>query len=354
MFAREYWQKYPNKNDFTAYIRLISAFDFSVFDQIRQTLPARVNEILGVVVEPNVLERSKVRVMKNFSADSPEKTVQDTNELSSSATPIVSVNSYVSVLKFGFDDEGSSVENIEGEYNIVNEVVADRIEEYASDVDMPPSPKMKNNQYTTQISSLRCGFRPTPISEYKRYASSIKATSSSINLDYEPIVTTLYSDLKSNINGEYNDLFDYANLDTNFDINYARTFVSKSSTLIDYGYGAGWVTQSNDSLFAAAYFEQIQSYPQDNYYSAFSFTYSNDLDYANGDYSAYSLVTSSYLNPTNLPKSIRNHRFEGSKVTGPDIGVDTTNTPDGKAVVELYIVDPNEITTDQRFSSASE
>jgi hypothetical protein len=78
------------------------------------------------------------------------------------------------------------------------------------------------------------------------------------------------------------------------------------------------------------------------------------LDYANGDYSAYSLVTSSYLNPTNLSKSIRNHRFEGSKVTGPDIGVDTTNTPDGKAVVELYIVDPNEITTDQRFSSASE
>jgi hypothetical protein len=353
-FAREYWQKYPNKNDFTAYIRLISAFDFSVFDQIRQTLPARVNEILGVVVEPNVLERSKVRVMKNFSADSPEKTVQDTNELSSSATPIVSVNSYVSVLKFGFDDEGSSVENIEGEYNIVNEVVADRIEEYASDVDMPPSPKMKNNQYTTQISSSRGGFRPTPISEYKRYASSIKATSSSINLDYEPIVTTLYSDLKSNINGEYNNLFDYANLDTNFDINYARTFVSKSSTLIDYGYGAGWVTQSNDSLFATAYFEQIQSYPQDNYYSAFSFTYSNDLDYANGDYSAYSLVTSSYLNPTNLSKSIRNHRFEGSKVTGPDIGVDTTNTPDGKAVVELYIVDPNEITTDQRFSSASE
>lgn len=353
-FSREYWQKYPNKNDFTAYIRLISVFDFSVFDQIRQTLPARVNEILGVVVEPNVLERSKVRVMKNFSADSPEKTVKDTTELSSSIKPIASVNSYVSVLKFGFDDEGSSVENIEGEFNIVNEVTADRVEEYSTDVNMPPIPKLKRNQYITQISSSRGGFKPIPTSEYKKYSSLIKAQTSSVNADYEPLITTLYSNSKTNVNGENNDLFDYAILETNFDINYARTFVSKSSTLVDYGYGDGWVTQSNDSLFATAYFDQIQSYPQDNYYKAFDFIYDSDLDYVNGNYSSYSLVTSSYLNSTNLPKSIRSHRFEGSKVTGPDIGVDTTNTPDGKAVVELYLVDPNEITIDQRFSSTSE
>jgi hypothetical protein len=352
-FAREYWQKYPNKNDFTAYIRLISVFDFSIFDQIRQTLPARVNEILGVLVEPNVLERSKVKVVRNFSADSPEKTVKDTTELSSSATPIGSVNSYASVIKIGFeDDDGSMVETIEGEYNIENEVDATQVEEYSSDLDINPSPIMQKNQYITQISSSR-GFKPKPISEYKKYSSLIGLPTSSLSIGYDPIITTLDGGVYHGISAENNDLFDYATFDTEFDIDYARTFVSKSSTLTDEGYGIGWVGIDNDELTATAYFEQIALYPQDNYYSAFSFTYTSDLNLVNGNYAGVTLVTSSYLNPTNLPTSLRNHRFEGSKITGPDIGVDTTNTPDGKAVVELYIVDPNEITTDQRFSSTS-
>ena len=352
-FAREYWQKYPNKNDFTAYIRLISQFDFSVFDQIRQTLPARVNEILGVVVEPNILERSKVRVMRNFSAESPEKVVKDTTELSSSATPIGSVNSFTSVVKIGFeDDEGSMVENIEGEHTIVNEFDANTIEEYLSDINMPPSPIMEKNQLITEVSSSRA-YRPKPILQYKKYSSVLKADTGSVNVDYVPITSTLYGLGTAQVIGENNDLFDYATLDSDFTINYSRTFVSKSSSSTNSGYGVGWVGISNDSLMSTAFFEQIQSYPQDNYYSAFSFRYASDLALSNGDYAGYSLVTSSYLNPNNLPTSIRNHRFAGSKVTGPDIGVDTTNTPDGKAVVELYIVDPNEIRTDQRFSSTS-
>lgn len=353
-FAREYWQKYPNKNDFTAYIRLISAFDFSVFDQIRQTLPARVNEILGLVIEPNVLERSKVRVMRNFSAESPEKTVKDTNEISSSLTPFGSVNSYSSVLKIGFgeDDEGSMVEEIEGDYEIVNEVESDRVEEYSSDVDMPPTPIMSRNNYITQVSSSR-GFRPVPKLEYKRYESLLKPKTGSINVDYAPIITLIDSGLTATLFGENNDIFDYANLDTAFDINYSRTFVSKSNFSYNEGYGDGWTAIVNDSLTATAFFETIESYPQDDYYRSFSFRYASDLDLTNGNYAGYTLVTSSFLNPTNLPKSIRNHRFEGSKVSGPDIGVDTPDTPDGKAVVELYVVDPNEITIDQRFSSTS-
>jgi hypothetical protein len=352
-FAREYWQKYPNKNDFTAYIRLISVFDFSIFDQIRQTLPARVNEILGVLVEPNVLERSKVKVVRNFSADSPEKTVKDTTEISSSALPIGSVNSYSSVIKIGFeDDEGSMVETIEGEYNIENEIEATQVEEYSSDLDINPTPVMQRNQYITQISSSRA-IRPTPISEYKKYSSLVSLPTSSLKIEYDPIVTTLDGGVYHGITAENNDLFDYALIDTKFDINYARTFVSKSSISTDEGYGVGWVGIDNDELMATAYFEQIASYPQDNYYSAFSFTYTSDLNLVNGNYGGFTLVTSSYLNPTNLPTSLRNHRFEGSKLTGPDIGVDTNTTPDGKAVIELFIVDPNVITTDQRFSSTS-
>jgi hypothetical protein len=66
-FANEYWQKYNNRNDFNAYISLIAKFDFSVFDQIAQVLPARTNEILGLVIEPNILERSKTIAVKKLS-----------------------------------------------------------------------------------------------------------------------------------------------------------------------------------------------------------------------------------------------------------------------------------------------
>jgi|LakMenEpi03Aug12_release.lakeMendotaPanAssembly.Ray.scaffolds.fasta_scaffold00957_46 hypothetical protein len=328
-FAREYWQKYPNKNDFGAYIRLISLFDFSVFDQIRQTLPARVNEILGLVVEPNVLERSKVKVLRNFSADSIDKTVKDTNEVSSSITPHVNINSYVSVVKFGFDDEGSSIENIEGEYDIENEVDATRIEEYSDDIDISPMPKL----------------------EYQKYNIVLNDNTSSLNLEYNPLSTIINNIYSSNVYSETNTIVEYGNLETSFSIDFARTNVSKSSDSTDYGYGPGWIGIDNDFAISTAFFEQIESYPQDNYYSSFEFIYSSDLNLVNGNYSSYTLVTSSYLNPTNLTTSIRNHRFAGSKITGPDIGVNSTDTPDGRPVVEVYDVDSNIITIDQRFST---
>jgi hypothetical protein len=44
-----------------------------------------------------------------------------------------------------------------------------------------------------------------------------------------------------------------------------------------------------------------------------------------------------------LATSIRHHRFEGSKLTGPDINVNSDGTLDGTPVVEVYIVDSKEI-----------
>ena len=105
-FAREYWKKYKNRNDFTAYLRLISVFDFSVFDQIRQTLPLRANEILGIVIEPNILERSKVKTSRDFSALPPDRYVRDTTEVSASGGVRLEVNtSKTATVYIGFDED---------------------------------------------------------------------------------------------------------------------------------------------------------------------------------------------------------------------------------------------------------
>tara|TARA_A100001201_G_scaffold8659_1_gene13114 strand:+ start:11351 stop:17143 length:5793 start_codon:yes stop_codon:yes gene_type:complete len=61
-FAHEYWKKYENDNDINAYIRIFALFDFSFFTQLKQLIPIRTNADTGLIVEPSVLERSKVVV----------------------------------------------------------------------------------------------------------------------------------------------------------------------------------------------------------------------------------------------------------------------------------------------------
>lgn len=57
--SEEYWKKYTRPNDFVAYIRVFQEYDFSIFNQIKQTLLSRSNKVLGLLIEPNILERSK-------------------------------------------------------------------------------------------------------------------------------------------------------------------------------------------------------------------------------------------------------------------------------------------------------
>jgi hypothetical protein len=58
-FSRSYWKKYNNKNNLNAFINMFTLFDLSFFKQIDQLLPARVDKIKGLIVQPNLLERSK-------------------------------------------------------------------------------------------------------------------------------------------------------------------------------------------------------------------------------------------------------------------------------------------------------
>ena len=70
-FSREYWRKFTNGSDVNTFNRIFSQFDFSIFSQIKQTLPERVDEATGLLIEPNILERSKVRVTKPIQRTEP-------------------------------------------------------------------------------------------------------------------------------------------------------------------------------------------------------------------------------------------------------------------------------------------
>jgi hypothetical protein len=55
----QYWQKYLSPNNFWDYIRLIKYYDTSLFEQLRSFVPARARANVGLLIEPNILERKK-------------------------------------------------------------------------------------------------------------------------------------------------------------------------------------------------------------------------------------------------------------------------------------------------------
>jgi hypothetical protein len=71
-FANEYWKKYTDRNDINAYIRIFSQFDFALFNQIKQLLPERIDEVSGLLVEPHSLERAKIKITNKPAITNPQ------------------------------------------------------------------------------------------------------------------------------------------------------------------------------------------------------------------------------------------------------------------------------------------
>jgi hypothetical protein len=61
--AQTYWKKYSQRNDINSYIEIFSLFDLSFFKQLEQLLPARANKLTGLLIQPNLLERSKDTIL---------------------------------------------------------------------------------------------------------------------------------------------------------------------------------------------------------------------------------------------------------------------------------------------------
>jgi len=56
-------KKYQTKNDINSYISMFTLFDLSFFKQLEQLLPARADKVTGILIQPNLLERSKDTIL---------------------------------------------------------------------------------------------------------------------------------------------------------------------------------------------------------------------------------------------------------------------------------------------------
>ena len=78
--ANNYWKKYNSPNNFWDYMRLIKYYDQSMFPQLKKMIPARAKANVGVLVEPNIFERSKL-------VKSRKPNVENTSYTSSAVIP---------------------------------------------------------------------------------------------------------------------------------------------------------------------------------------------------------------------------------------------------------------------------
>ena len=66
---REYFKRYWGTNNFWDYLRILKFYDSSIFDALESLLPAKANSTLGVLIEPNILERSKQVIGRDVEFD---------------------------------------------------------------------------------------------------------------------------------------------------------------------------------------------------------------------------------------------------------------------------------------------
>jgi hypothetical protein len=338
-FSKEYWKKYDNKNDFTAYINLIALFDFSVFDQIRHVLPARTNDILGLVIEPNILERSRIATPNNITIESHEKFVLDTNEIRKIPTPTGISNSKTTTIYVGFDEnDGSVLNEIEGEQDITIEVESDT-QDIDGEYDYNLTTLGINNKKETTL----YGLSVAPKMEYAKYTTNLYGGigdiiptyhyyKSTINIASAKLATTITSDAVTTKT--------YAQFTIAHSNNWKRINVNPSKENSSK-YGAFWVGVDNDNLKSTGIFEMFGENRYYKYYSTFIKSYDTIKDYNDGNISTLTYNTTSvqHAGPNSISTGIKNHRYSGCKITDPDINNPSTppSVPGGGPIVEVII-----------------
>ena len=318
VLANEYWKKYPNKNDFTAYIDLIGQFDFSIFDQIRQVLPMRVNEILGLVVEPNILERSKVKTFRDFNAEKSETV--ETNDISKLPDSRATLSKTKATVMVGFDENyGSEFIEVGGEFDIET-TFQNELQEISGERTYIFNTNLVVNKTTGSLliphtvlsgekNKLKSNITPT-----KTFSATIKEYNS--NVSAKPTLTTT-------------------------ELWYTPEVGVITPTFLSSQEVSSFTSLTQNAIEKeTALFSQVDNYNSDGYYSTFEGVYSSAADYINGSPSSYTMISADYVNPDSLRTAQQNYMFAGCKLEGQsgeginDVTYPTV-TPFGGAIVEV-------------------
>ena len=319
-FAIQYWKKYNNRNDFESYFRALEIYDFTLFRYIKQLLPHRANVITGLVIEPTVLERNKVKLLNKPVIEDLVK-----NAVINDIQP--GLTSEYSLINANIEDVQPGLTS---EYSLINANIYSLIPEIESNFD---NTRIGEITYPTEISSSIDIFR-------------------FVNEPGFPIIPTITSN------------FDNTRI---AEITYAREI---TSTIDDFSgliqnainvdrLGTAWVQNRYIGRYRLT--ESGSYYPTPRITAPYGnsnriilnsipSTYLLTLDQRFYSTAASASVDNAYSSSLKFADihlsqaaGWNNSRYNGSKLTGPGINIDSPSTVDGGPVVKVKRVSPNQI-----------
>ena len=452
-FAINYWKKYENRNDFEAYFRALQIYDFTLFKYIKRLLPQRVNSIVGLVVEPNVLERNKVKILNKpiitdltLGFTLPAKnsvtasgvyqdittTIPPPYELNSTHIEVplgiiysnpeptsenvsivtgfierpitlqsIAINNVASLINSDLDQVDKLGTNwIENKYFLVLSEGKYKKAETGSYNPIQPV-ILDQRDYTRKVfdyvfsSSLNLSSSLQPSSSLILSSSIVYNVSSSYSSSF--VVNTLFSQSYTVADVPYKvnvvDSRDYvltspgagegklivgidqedgtSALEFYYVIGAAETFINnmnivggatsppyiRSGSMPEGAFtGAGRIRIKNNSTTTQGFINSLQVYDTVTSLSSsfitsssisYSYISSASLQPSSSLIASSSLISSSFVSYPMEPKfqgtGYKNARFEGSKLTGFDININSRQTVDGGPVVKVTQVSPNRI-----------
>jgi len=278
---RNVFKKYTSKNLINTTINILARYDQSVFEQIRQTMPARVDYNSGILIEPHILERPKFKSKTKVTYTQPQ-----------------------------YDVTLKHLKPLSSDYN-----------EYTATVEEPV--KTPNTEYLKQYESVVQEPVKLPIVTYNDYNFTLETLNA---------VVSTKENLQSIGNPQIKDMYAPSI--------YKYSILVPTSSTADVGYGAGWAPQTNgywdyNVTSSAAINAKPSKYAQSKVYF-----YSTRESASLGLPSSSSLVPST-TSTDELPLALENLRFTGCKMTSDSLTTNSPDTPDGRPVIEIFAADAN-------------
>ena len=332
---RNYYFKRFDNRDIYAYINLIKLYEKSMFEDIKKMLPARVKATTGLLIEPHILERSKVAHKKPTGAEYQQEAeihYGDTTILTGDNDQfetIVSADLSEDLIGENYQYEGeiftSSIQNLIGEnYQYVGEIFTASIQNLIGE----------NYQY--EVSANAGLDEPT----FQTEIDVINGTQLVGQSKYEEIGFEIYA-----TNG-----------------NTIRTYFNTDNKIVKERVRVNLVTeQKNREVLSYNIKVNGKGDPRGGYYlssSVYTETTLNIQPFSGsvipevkGKIIAVQPVNgylpTHYRNTSDLTTGMMNSYFKGSKNTA-------TTTLDGSSPIETFVSNPNTLTVNKTGRSTSE
>jgi hypothetical protein len=329
-----YFQRFDNR-DIYAYINLIKLYEKSMFEDIKKMLPARVKATTGLLIEPHILERSKIARKRPIGEE-----YQLDTEIKYSDTTLTTAenNQYESII------DANLSENLIGENNQYESLIS------TTDTQRTIA---ENYQYTASY----VYFDDTSLTaENLQYEVSIDAKleeptiTTEIDLGVETYGETAYETIGFGIYAQNG--------------NTIRTYLDKDNRRVKERIRVQLITEEKERMITkfavtasatgfgdprGGYVSVIETYNQ-TYLNIQPFSGSTIPTVQNNIVAVVPVngyLPTHYRNTSDLTRGLENSFFRGSKNTA-------ATTLDGSSPIEIFVSNPNTLTVNRTGRNTSE